>query len=367
MPDTFETEKQLSEILFSARRVLVTTHVRPDGDALGSAAGVVRGLASKGVAAEVLLLSHLPRKYAFIFEDAKIPYRDIENGWPGDFSLDSYDALLVVDTGTWSQLPGLQERLASWGKPKLVIDHHLTQQDWADVKLVDTSAGACCEIIASLLEQWGVVLDAPTAQALFVGIVADTGWFMYSNTRPETLRLGAKLMEAGVDTDRVYQLLYQSERPERVALHARGLASLELLDEGRVAMIRIGKDDFAATGAHPNDTENLINFPLQIRTVQVSILLTDPPAASGAPARSRVGDAHLSAGTEKKVGDAHPPSTQQIRASFRSKGQVDVAKFAQQFGGGGHARAAGAKFDGLTLEQAHEKILGALKDHPELV
>jgi phosphoesterase RecJ-like protein len=375
MSDTLEIARHLSEILFSARRVLVTTHVRPDGDALGSAAGVVRGLTSKGIAAEVLLLSHLPRKYAFIFEDAKIPYRDVEDGWPRDFALDDYDCLLVVDTGTWSQLPGLQEQLANWSKPKLVIDHHLTQQDWANVKLVDTSAGACCEIIATLLERWGVALDAPTAQALFVGIVADTGWFMFSNTRPVTLRLGARLMEAGVDTDRIYQLLYQSERPERVALHARGLASLELLDEGRVAMIRIGKDDFAATGAHPNDTENLINFPLQIRTVQVSILLTDPPAEGSRAGNTHlpgktgkeVGDAHPSGETRKEVGGAHPTGTQQIRASFRSKGQVDVAKFAQQFGGGGHARAAGAKFDDLTLEQAHERILGALKDHPELV
>ena len=113
------------------------------------------------------------------------------------------DLLVVtrVDTGTWSQLPGLQERVETWPKPKLVVDHHLTQQDWATEKWVDTTAGACGEMVEELLEQWGVTLDHAMAQALFVAIVADTGWFMFSNTRPVTLRRAARLMEAGVDTD----------------------------------------------------------------------------------------------------------------------------------------------------------------------
>ena len=92
------------------------------------------------------------------------------------------------------------------------------------------------------------------ATALFVGIVADTGWFMFSNTRPVTLRLAAKLMEAGVDTDRVYQLLYQNERAERIALHTRGLAGMELLDNGRIAVMRIRKSDFASRDGRTSTT-----------------------------------------------------------------------------------------------------------------
>jgi phosphoesterase RecJ-like protein len=167
------------------------------------------------------------------------------------------------------------------------------------------------------------------ATALFVGIVADTGWFMFSNTRPVTLRLAARLMEAGVDTDRVYQLLYQNERAERIALHTRGLAGMELLDNGRIAVMKIRKSDFAAANAHINDTENLINIPLQIRTVEVSVLVSEPM-------------------------DAGP-----VRVSLRSKGQVDVARFAEQFGGGGHARAAGLKFE-TSLDEAHDKVVSAL-------
>src|SRR5690606_16624623 len=155
--------------------------------------------------------SHLPDKYAFIFRDNDVPYHDAENGWPGGLVLDDFDALLVVDTGTWSQLPGLKHRILPWPKPKLVLDHHLTQEDWATHKLVDTGAAAAGEIATELLERWGIEMDPAIATALYLAIVADTGWFHFSNTQPHTLRMAADLVEAGVDTDRLYQLLYYSE------------------------------------------------------------------------------------------------------------------------------------------------------------
>lgn len=326
MKDTYQ---QITDTLGKCRRVLVTTHVRPDGDALGSVAAMVMGLRAKGIHAEALLLSHLPRKYAFIFRDYQIPFHDAEPGWPAGLDIDSFDCLLVVDTGTWSQLPGLRERVERWPKPKLVVDHHLTQEGWADLKLVVTEAAAAGEIVAELLEFWDVRLDSPMATALYLAIVSDTGWFQFSNTRPYTMRLAAMLMEAGVDTDRMYQSLYQNERAERVGLQARALQSLELLADGRLAVMTIRKQDFADTRANVPDTENLINVPLQIATVEVSLLVTEPL-------------------------DFGP-----VRVSLRSKGQVDVARFAEQFGGGGHARAAGLKLDG-PLGQAHDKVVAAM-------
>src|SRR5205823_4911240 len=151
----------------------------------------------------VLLLSHLPTKYSFIYQENKIPFTDVESGGLDTFDLSPFDALLVLDTGTWSQLPGLREKLeksAGWQKPKLVIDHHLTQEDWADENLVITQAAAAGEILAELLVQWEIPLDQAIATCLFLAIVTDTGWFQFSNTRPYTLRLAAILMEAGVDT-----------------------------------------------------------------------------------------------------------------------------------------------------------------------
>jgi phosphoesterase RecJ-like protein len=315
--------------LENAKRVLVTTHVRPDGDALGSTAAMVLGLRCKGIDAHVLLLSHLPGKYAFIYQDLKVSHTDVEKGWPVDFSLDAFDTVLVIDTGTWSQLPGLKDRLAAFKGPKLVVDHHLTQEDWADAKLVVTGAAAAGEIVAELLARWNVQLTTPMARALFLAIVADTGWFQYSNTRPETMRLGAKLMEAGVSTDQLYQLLYQSERPERISLQAHAQQSLELLADNRLAVMQVSRQDFLQTHGSSGDTEALINIPLQILAVQVSMLFVEPMESGP------------------------------IRVSLRSKGQVDVAKFAQTFGGGGHARAAGLKVNG-TLDEVRKQVVDAM-------
>lgn len=321
--------QQILDVLRRSKRVLVTTHVRPDGDALGSVAAMILAMRKAGIESEALLLSHLPRKYAFIFQENDIVHHDVEKGWPADFPFDRFDAFLVVDTGTWSQLPSLQERIADWPAPKLIIDHHLTQENWGHCRLVVTEAAAAGEIVAELLSLWGIPLDMAIATALFLAIASDTGWFQFSNTRPYTLRLAATLVEAGVDTDRMYQLLYQNERAERFALQTRAQDSLELLCDGRLAVMHITKQDFADTHANVPDTENLINVPLQIRTVQVSLLITEAP-------------------------DFGP-----IRVSLRSKGQVDVARFAEQFGGGGHARASGLKMDG-DWQSVHDRVVAAM-------
>ena len=324
-----DTYQRVIDLLSARKRVLVTTHVRPDGDALGTVAATILALRKQHIEAEALLLSHLPRKYAFIFQDNAIPYLAVEQAWPEPFPRDRFDALLVMDTGTWSQLPGLRERVSGWAVPKVVVDHHLTQEDWADVKLVVSEAAAAGEIAAELFDQWGIEFDEPIATALFLAIASDTGWFQFSNTRPYTMRLAARLMEHGVNTDRMYQSLYQNERAERLALQTRAQQSLELLLDGRLAVMRVTKKDFQETGANVPDTENLINIPLQIRTVEVSLVFTEP----------------------KDVGP--------VRVSLRSKGQIDVAKFSEQFGGGGHARAAGLKLD-APFSEAHHRVVNAM-------
>jgi phosphoesterase RecJ-like protein len=304
------------EALGSKRRVLLATHSRPDGDALGSTAAMAMALQSKGIEARVLLFNALSGKYAFVLQENEILWFDVEKGWPGNVDLQSFDALLVIDTGTWSQLPGLKDHLANFKGTKIVVDHHLTQEEWADVKLVKTDAAAAGEIVADLLDRWSVHIDQPIATALFLAIATDTGWFQFSNTQPRTMRLAAALMEAGVDTQRIQLLAFQNERPQRLAIMGKALGSLELLAANRLAVMSLSKADFQATGADSTDTENLVNIPLQVGEVQVSILFVEQP--EGGP----------------------------IRANLRSKGQIDVAHFAQKFKGGGHARAAGLKMDG---------------------
>ena len=325
---------RLIDALARCKKILLTTHVRPDGDALGTTAAMSAGLKQRGIAPTCLLLSKLPSKYAFLYDG--IDYHESDGGL-GGLELDDFDALLVCDTGTWSQLPGLEGPVSNWQKPKLVLDHHLTQQDWADVKLVDTTAAAAAEVAGGLLRRWGVEFDAAMATALYAGLVADTGWFQYSNTTARTLRLAADLLDAGADHEGVYLRLYQNERPARLLLQTRGMQSLQLSAGDRLATMELTKQDFADAGATVNDTEALVNQPLQIAEVRASLLFTDPP--EGGP----------------------------IRVSCRSKGQVDVAAFAQTFGGGGHARAAGLKIDAPLADarrRVSEAMAAALSDSP---
>jgi phosphoesterase RecJ-like protein len=324
-----DSSKSFLDILSRAKRVLVTTHVRPDGDAVGTAVAMALGLAERQIESEVLLLSKLPPKFSFLFDEQNVPLVVAGASLPEPFSLDRFDTLLVVDTGTWSQLPGLKDVFSNWKNPKLVLDHHLTQEDWADAKFVKTDAAAAGEIAAELLTDWGVKFTVPIATALFLAIASDTGWFQFANTRPQTMELAAQLMQAGVNMDRLYQTMYQNETAQRLLLQTRAQQSMELLSDQRLAVMRVGKTDFQQTHAAVSDTENFINVPMQIRSVEVSILLVEPTDGG------------------------------QVRVSLRSKGSVDVARFAEQFGGGGHARAAGLKLNG-SISAVHDRVVAAM-------
>ena len=226
-----------------------------------------------------------------------------------------FDALLVVDTGTWSQLPGLREQVERLDGPKLVVDHHLTQEDWADVKLVVTEAAAAGEIAAELLDLWQIELDR-----------ADRGRAVPGDRQRHrlvpVLQHAALHAAAGGAADgarRRHRPDVPASLPERAG-RARGAADPGAAVAAAAAGWPAGGDAgeqrriSSETGANVADTENLINIPLQIRTVEVSLLFVEPQ-------------------------DAGP-----VRVSLRSKGQVDVARFAEQFGGGGTPGPRGLKF-----------------------
>lgn len=325
-------DERLSAIagtLLASKRVLLITHVRPDGDALGSVAATKLALEQRGIASEALLLSKLPTKYAFVFERAAVTHTDGGASMPDGAWFGRFDAVLVLDTGTWSQLPGLETVLPAMPGPVMVLDHHRTQEPWGVTRWVDVAAAAAGEMVIDLVHALGATVERRIAQALFVAIATDTGWFQFSNTTPHTLRAAAELMEAGVDTDELYQLIYQNERAPRLLLQARAMQSLKLHADNRLATIAVRASDFRELGADVPDTENLVNIPLQVRSVELSAIFTETPTPGP------------------------------IRVSLRSKGGVDVARFAEQFGGGGHARASGLKLDG-TLDEAVERVTTAL-------
>jgi phosphoesterase RecJ-like protein len=310
--------------------VLITTHIKPDGDACGCCLALAETLASLGKSARILFLSPMPQWYEFLFKD-KVPVlgADVaaEQLMQGRFG--KFDLIVIVDTNSNSQLPDFDKYLKQIGTPVLVIDHHKTGDSLGDVELVDSSAAAASSIVLDLLRYAGWPVTAGIAEGLFAGIASDTGWFHFTNTDSTVFRCCAELIDAGVNPSEIFHNVYQNFSPPRFKLMTAVLNSLELHFEGRYAAQHLTKQDFEMAGASYTDTENLIDECQRISTVEVAALFS-----------------------EMKDG--------RIRCSLRSRGAVDVCKIAQKFDGGGHPSAAGAYLPG-PVDNAKNLILNEVK------
>ena len=307
--------------LGAANRLVVVTHARPDGDALGSAKALSLSARLAGRQAVVVVPDGLPERYAFMFPGEHV-------GSATDFAAhaDLADTIVVVDTSSPKQLEGVADAISARREKLVVIDHHATAGNIGSVQWIDASASAAGVMVAELLDMLLWPTDNQVLDALAIAVLSDTGWLRFSNTDPRTLRHVERWLEQGLRLEDVYQALYQNDRPERLKLMARMLESLELFADGRLAIMSIVQRDFAQTGARPDETENGVNEALRIASVEIAILLVEQNG--------------------------------QIRASLRSRKVVDVAQLAQQFGGGGHARAAGVRFD-QPLDVAKAKLVAA--------
>src|SRR5262245_6214381 len=174
------------------QRFLLTTHIRPDGDGLGSMLGLADALASRGKQVRLVVASAIPPRYAFLD-----PAGRIERFHAPDAGHRAAEAVVVLDTGTWNQLGDFGPFLRELGVPKLVIDHHPTQDDLGAVRLVDTSAEATGRLVFEALAALGVTPSPTAAGALFVAVAMDTGWFRHGNTTPATFALAAELVRHG--------------------------------------------------------------------------------------------------------------------------------------------------------------------------
>lgn len=317
--------------LDAASRISLLTHAKPDGDAFGSLVALGLALQAQGRAIAAAFVPPVP--------DA---FRDLAGAWMPTITEDpsilgDCDLLVIVDTGAKSQLGAMLPYAEARLDRTLIIDHHLSGDLPAAARYIDGAAAACCEIIAELLDamgpastRTGSLVESPgIAAALFAGIASDTGWFRFSNVRPQTHQLAARLLAAGVDHADLYRQLEQQERPEKLRLLIRALDSLELLPGDAAALMCLTVADFAETGAREEETERLIDIPQQVGSIQVIALLS-----------------------EKQTDDGIV-----TRISLRSKPQrpggpepVNVAELAARLGGGGHARAAGARLDGPITE-----------------
>ena len=331
-----ELLKRAERRLSSWDRVVILSHARPDGDGLGAMGAMKRVLASSGRSVTALVYEDVPHRYRFL--DEACGFAKWEPVSPDALGT-RFDGIMIVDTCSWSQLEPVADVLRASSLPRIVVDHHATRDDLSGpgadtLYVIDASAASTCGMLHGWSETTGWKIDAVAAEALFTGIVTDTGWFRFSNTDGVTLRSAAALVEKGIRPDVLYTRLYASHSPARLGLLGDMLATLTFHADGAAAVTSLTPEAFARSGASKAETEDLVNEPLSVRSVVVSVLLTD-------------------------VGDG------EIRISFRSKSpevagrDVDVAALAGRFGGGGHRRAAGARVDG-RLPDVRQRVTSAV-------
>ena len=303
------------------QRVAVVGHRRPDGDCIGSQVAMVRVLRALGVEAFAVNESVIPRRVNFLAEG--IPFY---HGSAWNFT---GEKVILVDCSDADRVgPEMAKALP---RPQANIDHHLSNKGFAEWDLVDSKASASAQIIAGLLIDCDLPMDPLTAQALWAGIVTDTGNFSYPSTTSEVLQMGAYLVKLGASPSLVAAQIYERENLSRMKLLKVYLDRLLLLAKDRAAIAWLEEKDFEKTGASYEDTEGLVNYGRSLEGVAISAFI------------------------ERHDGE--------IKGSLRSSGeQYRMDLLAQRFGGGGHACAAG-----FTWQGSWEEFLSIFEEEIEKI
>ncbi len=319
---TMQTLAPIAARLTAAARIAITTHERPDGDALGSVLGLKRLLEAAGKQACAVGVGPLGERYAFLVAPGELTA-------PADANIDDFDLFVVLDCGDLDR-PAAFARAWAARLPTVNIDHHKSNTMFGTLNYVDTAASSVGEIVQELAGLAALPMTTPAAEALWVAIVTDTGRFAYDNTSPRALRAASSLLTHGVRTSRIDYEIYQAVSEKRLRLETRALQSLGTAEQGRVAWVALTRADFAATGCAVTDAEDLVNIPRRLRGVEVALFFCELP------------------------------DTTLVKAGFRTVPPYDAAALCQTLGGGGHARAAGCSFDHHPLAAARTIVLDAI-------
>jgi len=316
----------LTQILQENHRFILTSHIRPDCDALGSELGMAGILEALGKQVTILNGQPTPPNLAFIDPAQRIRVlgQDIQLQDTADA-----DALLVLDTSAWAQLGPMGEVLRSTRARKIVLDHHVSGDDLGAELFKDPTAEATARLVAQAATHLGVPLTPGIATPLFAALATDTGWFRFPSTGAETYRLAAELVQAGAAPAQLYRALYERETLGRLRLRGTVLARATIETGGRLSHTHILQEDFARTGALPSDTEDLVNLLLTVEGVEVALIFV-----------------------EQRDGA--------FKISFRSRGPLDCSQVAASFGGGGHKAAAGATLAG-TFAEVQNQVLATVR------
>jgi len=302
---------------------LILSHSDPDGDAVGSELGLLSILRAIGKTAEILNSDACPHKFRVFDPNGDLHSLEEDGAVPGDLG---QKTLILIDTSDFQHTRRAKDELLPFAKQVLIVDHHTPPNQLPCMAYIDDTAAASSQIVFSLAEEFHVVLDRTAADALFMGIVFDTGSFIYPKTTSATFHAAKTLVEWGVRPKEIHGALFETIDPSRMRLLARVQSTMQLFHNDRTALQIMTNEMLSQTGAGLEDAENFINYPLKCTTVSVSMVLK-----------------------EAKPGF--------FRCSLRSKGAVDVSGLAQAYGGGGHKTAAGFPCPDLPLAELEVLLL----------
>jgi phosphoesterase RecJ-like protein len=294
------------DLIQREKSFVLSGHEHPDGDCLGSQVGLFHLLRELGAEVSIFNPDPVAPSLSFLEDHTPIANRREQVTPP------VADVLILLDCARLTRLGRLGEAFREQQPAIAVIDHHVGSENGdGDVCYVDVSAAATGVLVYNLYQQLGVKISAPAAEAIFVSIVSDTGWFRYSNTDPKTLRIAAEMVEAGAQPDRLYDRMFRDNDPESVTLLAESLSRHEMLLDGRLGYSVLEPACMARANKAGFDTDQILEVIRSVKGVEVAGLFKS-----------------LNSGLTK--------------VSLRSMGALDVQVIAAALGGGGHAKAAGA-------------------------
>lgn len=319
---------RIADLIRANRKFLLTTHEGPDGDALGSLLGTQHMLESIGKDSVMFLAA---KEFPLPIEYRHLPLEDVFHEAPVDLR----DRVVIfLDCGNIDRMP--VDFLSDGGKTVVNIDHHHDNTRFGEFNFVDSGASSTAEIVYELAVQLDVKVTPAMARALYIGIVTDTGKFMYDSTDARTHEVAAALVRAGVDIDDVNRRLYESVPIEKLRLLSRALDNVQLLCDGQLIVTCITEEDYRKAGAGEEMTEGIIDHLRAVDGIRAAAVIRDQVRRG--PAVRKI---------SLRAGDEH----------------TDVSVIARSFGGGGHVRAAGCSTE-LGFEEIIPLICEALSDQP---
>jgi phosphoesterase RecJ-like protein len=318
----------LADLIETNDRFLVTTHVRPDGDALGSEVGMAGLLRQKGKDVRVVNASPTPPRYDFLDPELNLFEHFGHKVQPEELA--DRQVAIILDLSSWNQLGDMAGFIRHFPGARAVIDHHVSEDDLGARVFKDSTAEATGILIMKAIAALGCSLTPEVASGLLTAVAMDTGWFRHSNTRSSTLRAVADLIDAGAKVDVLYRQLFERNTLGRLKLMGETLSGIETDLGGRIAYAMISKDDLMRTNAIPPDSEDLVDFTVSLRGVEVGMLFIE---------QARGG----------------------VKVSFRARNGLDCSALAAKFGGGGHREAAGATIVG-TMSEVVGRVLETVRE-----